>query len=46
MQQQFKTVSATLGHHDAGFTLRTSHATRQALRSAAHAMGSIMSQVM
>ena len=40
-----KTVSAMLGHHDADFTLRTYHTTRQAQRAAAHAMGSFMSQV-
>lgn len=41
-----KTVSAMLGHYDAGFTLRTyTHATRQAQDAAAEAMGSFMSQV-
>ena len=41
-----KTVSAMLGHYDAGFTLRTyTHATRQAQDEAAEKMGSFMAQV-
>lgn len=42
-----KTVSAMLGHYDAGFTLRTyTHATRQMQEEAAEKMGSFMTQVM
>ena len=42
-----KTVSAMLGHYDAGFTLRTyTHATRQMQEQAAEKMGSFMEQVM
>ena len=42
-----KTVSAMLGHHDAGFTLRTyTHATRQKQEEAAEKMGDFMAQVM
>ena len=42
-----KTVSAMLGHYDAGFTLRTyTHATRQMHEQAAEKMGSFMTQVM
>lgn len=42
-----KTVSAMLGHYDAGFTLRTyTHATRQMQEQAAEKMGSFMTQVM
>ena len=42
-----KTVSATLGHSDAGFTLRTyTHATRQMQDQAAETMGSFMARVM
>ncbi len=42
-----KTVSAMLGHYDAGFTLRTyTHATRQMQDEAAEKMGGFMSQVM
>ena len=42
-----KTVSAMLGHYDAGFTLRTyTHATRQKQDEAAATMGSFMEQVM
>ena len=42
-----KTVSAMLGHYDAGFTLRTyTHATRQKQDEAAQTMGSFMEQVM
>lgn len=42
-----KTVSAMLGHYDAGFTLRTyTHTTRQAQDEAAEKMGSFMTQVM
>ena len=42
-----KTVSAMLGHYDAGFTLRTyTHATRQMQNSAAEKMGDFMAQVM
>ena len=42
-----KTVSSMLGHHDAGFTLRTyTHATRQKQDEAAQAMGALMEQVM
>lgn len=41
-----KTVSAMLGHFDAGFTLRTyTHATRQAQDAAAITMGAVMAQV-
>lgn len=42
-----KTVSAMLGHYDAGFTLKTyTHATRAAQEEAAQTMGSFMAQVM
>lgn len=42
-----KTVSAMLGHYDAGFTLRTyTHATRQMQEHAAKKMGNFMTQVM
>ncbi len=42
-----KTVSSMLGHHDAGFTLRTyTHATRQMQDQAAETMGSFMTQMM
>ena len=42
-----KTVSAMLGHYDAGFTLKTyTHATRQKQDEAAEVMGNFMSQVM
>ena len=42
-----KTVSAILGHFDAGFTLRTyTHATRQKQDEAAQTMGNFMEQVM
>ena len=42
-----KTVSAMLGHFDAGFTLRTyTHATRQKQDEAAQTMGNFMEQVM
>lgn len=42
-----KTVSAMLGHYDAGFTLRTyTHATRQMQEQASEKMGSFMTQVM
>ena len=42
-----KTVSAMLGHYDAGFTLRTyTHATRQKQEEAAATMGNFMAQVM
>jgi integrase len=42
-----KTVSAMLGHYDAGFTLRTyTHATRQAQDAAALTMGEVMAQAM
>lgn len=41
-----KTVSAMLGHYDAGFTLRTyTHTTRQKQNEAAQTMGSFMAQV-
>ena len=41
-----KTVSAMLGHYDAGFTLRTyTHTTRQKQDEAAQTMGSLMAQV-
>ncbi len=41
-----KTVSAMLGHYDAGFTLRTyTHATRQAQDAAAITMGEVMAKV-
>ena len=40
-----KTVSSMLGHHDAGFTLRTyTHATWQEQDEAAQAMGASMEQ--
>ena len=40
-----KTVSAMLGHYDAGFTLRTyAHTTRQRQDEAAQAMGHLMAQ--
>ena len=42
-----KTVSAMLGHYDAGFTLRTyTHATRQMQEEAAQTMGNFMAQLM
>ena len=42
-----KTVSAMLGHYDAGFTLRTyTHATRQMQDEAAQTMGNFMAQLM
>ena len=42
-----KTVSAMLGHYDAGFTLRSyTHATRQMQDSAAEKMGHFMERVM
>ena len=42
-----KTVSAMLGHYDAGFTLKTyTHATRQKQEEAAQTMGSFMAQVL
>jgi len=41
-----KTVSAMLGHYDAGFPLRTyTHATRQKQDEAAQTMGNLMAQV-
>ena len=41
-----KTVSAMLGHYDAGFTLRTyTHTTRQKQDETAQTMGSLMAQV-
>ena len=41
-----KTVSAMLGHYDAGFTLRTyTHTTRQKQDEAAQAMGNLMAQM-
>ena len=41
-----KTVSAMLGHYDAGFTLRTyTHTTRQKQGEAAMTMGNLMAQV-
>ena len=41
-----KTVSAILGHYDAGFTLRTyTHTTRQKQDEAAQTMGNLMAQV-
>lgn len=41
-----KTVSAMLGHYDAGFTLRTyTHTTRQKQDEAAQTMGNLMVQV-
>ena len=41
-----KTVSAMLGHYDAGFTLRTyTHTTRQKQDEAAQTMGSLMAQM-
>ncbi len=42
-----KTVSAMLGHYDAGFTLKTyTHTTRAAQEEAAQTIGSFMAQVM
>ena len=42
-----KTVSTMLGHHDAGFTLRTyTHTTRQAQDEAAEKIGAFMEQMM
>ena len=42
-----KTVSTMLGHHNAGFTLRTyTHATRQAQDEAAEKIGAFMEQMM
>ena len=42
-----KTVSAMLGHYDAGFTLRTyTHTTRQKQDEAAQTMGNLMAQIM
>ncbi len=42
-----KSVSAMLGHYDAGFTLKTyTHATRKKQDEAARVMGNFMSQVM
>ena len=42
-----KMVSSTLGHFDAGFTLRTyTHVTRQMQESAAEKMSNFMVQVM
>ena len=42
-----KTVSAMLGHYDAGFTLKTyTHTTRAAQEEAAQKMGAFMGQVM
>ena len=42
-----KTVSAMLGHFDAGFTLRTyTHATRQKQDEAAQTMGNFIEQIM
>ena len=41
-----KTVSAMLGHYDAGFTLRTyTHTTRQKQDEAAQTMGNLMAQM-
>ena len=41
-----KTVSAMLGHYDAGFTLRTyTYATRQAQDAVAITMGEVMAKV-
>ena len=41
-----KTVSAMLGHYDAGFTLRTyTHTTRQKQDEAAQTMGNLMAKV-
>lgn len=43
---QAYTVSAMLGHYDAGFTLRTyTHTTRQKQDEAAQTMGNLMAQV-
>lgn len=42
-----KTVSTMLGHHNAGFTLRTyTHTTRQAQDEAAEKIGAFMEQMM
>ena len=41
-----KTVSAMLGHYDAGFTLRIyTHTTRQKQDEAAQTFGNLMTQV-
>ena len=41
-----KTVSAMLGHYDAGFTLRTyTHTTRQKQDEATQTMGILMAQI-
>ena len=41
-----KTVSAMLGHYDAGFMLRTyTHATRQTQDAVAITMGEVMAKV-
>ena len=41
-----KTVSAMLGHYDAGFTLHIyTHTTRQRQDEAAGAMGNLMEQI-
>ena len=41
-----KTLSAMLGHYDAGFTLRTyTHTTRQKQDEATQAIGNLMAQV-
>lgn len=43
----FTTLSGTLGHYDAGFTLSTyTHATEGMKRSAADTIGSVISQTM
>ena len=42
-----KTLSSTLGHYSAGFTLSTyTHATEGMKRSAADTIGSVISQTM
>ncbi len=42
-----KTLSSALGHYDAGFTLSTyTHATEGMKRSAADAIGNVISQAM
>ena len=42
-----KTVSAMLGHYDAGFTLRTyTHTNRRMQEKAAEKMGNFMAQVL
>ena len=47
LAKAMREMTCTLGHYDAGFTLRTyTHATRQKQDEAAQTMGSFMAQVM